>query len=407
MQENPGPPIEKKRILWLASWYPNRTSPFAGDFIQRQAIAVSRLRPLDLVFVTRDTAVPQHFSVHVPALHQHEPALSEYILYYPETAVSLFPFWSKIRSGWYYIHKHLALLKALRRQDGMPGIVHLQVAMRAGLIAYYLKKRYGIPYVITEHWTGYFNESLDPLRKKSRLFRFLLKKIFQEASCFLPVSANLGELVNRTVFPVRSKVIPNVVDISKFNTSAIREPERFRFIHVSSLNLLKNPQQIIAVFSRLIESGFDAELLIAGPAGEELSNITKGALQHRVSFTGEISYEQVALEMKRSSALVLFSRIENLPCVMLESLCCGVPVISSRVGGIAEVIHAGNGILVEPGNEQQLLDAMKDMMTGYARYDRMRIGREAQALYSYETVGRQIVEVYDEVLGNRNARSKG
>jgi glycosyltransferase involved in cell wall biosynthesis len=82
-------------------------------------------------------------------------------------------------------------------------------------------------------------------------------------------------------------------------------------------------------------------------------------------------------------------------------------VISSRVGGIADLIHPGNGILVEPGNEEQLLDAMKDMMTGYARYDRMRIGREAQSLYSYETVGRQIVEVYDEVLGNRNARSKG
>jgi glycosyltransferase involved in cell wall biosynthesis len=95
--------------------------------------------------------------------------------------------------------------------------------------------------------------------------------------------------------------------------------------------------------------------------------------------------------------LVLFSFYENQPCVILESLCSGLPVIATRVGGIPELIQDDNGLLVDAGNEEQLLQAMKTMIQKEKNYDRKKISSLASARFSYEYVGKDICSVYDSV----------
>ena len=92
----------------------------------------------------------------------------------------------------------------------------------------------------------------------------------------------------------------------------------------------------------------------------------------------------------------MFSRYENLPCVILESLCCGLPVITSTVGGIPEVINTTNGVLVEPGNQGQLLQAMLHCMNDPTQFDRATIAAHAQQLFSYDAVGKQFAELYGQ-----------
>ncbi|MDP4251762.1 MAG: glycosyltransferase [Bacteroidota bacterium] len=392
-----------KGVLWLASWYPNKTDHFTGDFIQRQARATARFVPLNLIFATKDLSPDQAEANNYWIPEATDSDIHEYIRYYPVSR-SPFAFFFKLHSVWQYFKQHLIILKELEKKREMPDIVHVQVAMKAGLIALYLRKRYKIPFVITEHWWGYFDESTDALKNKGMVFRYLTKKIFQHASFFLPVTHNLGNRVNQTISRVPTMVIPNVVDTSKFNTTDCKDPERFRFIHVSSLLNLKNPEGIIRSFEKLIESGFDADLVIVGPAPAGLQQMIakKSKLRDRLFFTGEVNYETVATQLKKASAFVLFSWIESLPCVILEALCCGLPVISSRAGGIAEAVGAENGILIDAGNEGQLLDAMKKIITGYSRYDKESISLQARQLYSYDTVGKQYVQVYQKVLNKES-----
>ena len=125
---------------------------------------------------------------------------------------------------------------------------------------------------------------------------------------------------------------------------------------------------------------------------------TAGLPPGKIRCTGELSYEQVGVELRKSSALVMFSFYENMPCVILEALCTGLPVIASRVGGITEVVGEDNGILINAGNENELLKAMKEMIAKYPSYKRDQISRKAAAQFSYETIGRTITQVYDEVL---------
>ncbi len=108
----------------------------------------------------------------------------------------------------------------------------------------------------------------------------------------------------------------------------------------------------------------------------------------RIHTTGEISYEEVGKELRNADALIMFSYYENMPCVILEALCTGIPVIASDVGGIREVVNPDNGILVEAGKETQLFEAMKEMISNYELYEKDLISQHAKEQFSYQTIGK-------------------
>jgi glycosyltransferase involved in cell wall biosynthesis len=132
-----------------------------------------------------------------------------------------------------------------------------------------------------------------------------------------------------------------------------------------------------------------------GAADQKLSNlvITAG-LEEKIKFTGEISYTKVAEIVRSASAFVSFSNYENQPCSILEALCCGVPVIATKVGGIPEVINSQNGIIIEPLNESQLLQAMEMMMDKFKNFDLESIAKSAKMKFSYNAVGSQLNLLY-------------
>ena len=133
-----------------------------------------------------------------------------------------------------------------------------------------------------------------------------------------------------------------------------------------------------------------------GNENESLNELANkfGLLPDVVIYKNAVPYAEVASCIQNASALLLFSRFENLPCVILEALCCGLPVISSRVGGVAEVIDKENGILVESENIQELVNAMQCMIDNYHHFDKAKIADNASALFNYNAVGKIIFENY-------------
>ncbi|HSZ32048.1 MAG TPA: glycosyltransferase [Puia sp.] len=387
------------KVLWLVSWYPNESDPFSGDFIKRQAEAVSVYQPLTIAYVGKYK--PKFFdSLLVNKLDIFKAEnLNENILYYSNSD-SKKNIFSRFQSLAGYFRKHKEFIRQLRKSNGMPDIVHVQVAMKAGLIALYLKWKYKIPYVLTEHWTGYYSESADSLFKKSLLHRYFTRLILKNASLFLPVSEALGNQIKNNWIDVPFYKIPNVVNTNLFYPVISEQPHKFRFIHISSLVFQKNPGGIIRAFTELINQQIQAELVIVGPLNFSLHKMIEDSLlpKNKILYLGEISYEEVSVELRKSSALVMFSYYENLPCVILESLCAGIPVIATKVGGVSEVVSDENGILINAGDEKELLEAMTKMVRNYQAYDKIKFSKRASDLFSYETVGKEITEVYNLVL---------
>ena len=146
----------------------------------------------------------------------------------------------------------------------------------------------------------------------------------------------------------------------------------------------------------LKDRGYEFELFMLGNESESLTALANkyGLLPNLVIFKNAVPYAEVATCIQTASAFLMFSRFENLPCVLLEALCCGLPVISTSVGGIAEAVNNENGILVESEDTLALANAMQKMMDEYDHYNREKIAAEASEKYSYANVGRQIVELY-------------
>src|SRR5206468_9920728 len=121
-------------------------------------------------------------------------------------------------------------------------------------------------------------------------------------------------------------------------------------------------------------------------------------LQSKIKFIGEIDYEDVAKQMQQADAFIMFSKHENFPCVIIEALCCGLPVVASNVGGIAEAVNESNGILVEANNMNELQNAIISMMNNINKYNAENISADAISKYNYNTVAQQFVSVYNDVL---------
>lgn len=389
-------PSDDKKILWLCSWYPNKINPFEGDFIQRQANAVSMLYSVEIIYIVKDDK--QNVTKNILKEINTQVKLVENIIYYSSYKTGII-FFDKIISQFTYKKIFKAELKKYLKRNKKPFLIHVHVAMKAGIMALWLKRKFQIPYIVSEHWTGYFKEATKNIYNSGFMFHLYTKKIFLRSSQLLPVTKNLGERINKEVAKIRYKIIPNVVDTDLFYYQPANL-KKFRFIHVSSLNQHKNVEGIINAVFLLAKENFDFELIIIGDLNKKIIALAEELLlkDKIIFFKNEMPYENVAIEVQESSAFILFSIVENLPCVILEALCCGLPVISSDVGGINEVISNSNGILVESENETQLKDAMKKMILNYSSYDRKKIAEQATVKFNYQNVGKQIADIYNTFL---------
>ncbi len=244
----------------------------------------------------------------------------------------------------------------------------------------------------------------DPVAKdsfftRSIFFKYYTKKIFKDAAAVTNVSAAMGKMVQELFKLQEPEIIHNVVDTTVFKYQPTVSTT-FTWFHASTMFALKNVDKIIDAFTELTKLNQDWELIIAGNATSNiLDKVCEAGLSNKIKFIGELKHNDVAKQMQQSSALVMFSKHENFPCVIIEALCCGLPVVSSNVGGIAEAVNETNGLLVESENVAQLTKALAAMMANYHQYNRENIAREAALKYSEETIGDQFVYLYKKILG--------
>jgi glycosyltransferase involved in cell wall biosynthesis len=115
-------------------------------------------------------------------------------------------------------------------------------------------------------------------------------------------------------------------------------------------------------------------------------------------FHGAKKTDEVAEMMKGSDFLLLFSNYENFPCVIAEAYSCGLPVVSTDVGGIAEHLTEKHGLLVKPKDEETLMHAIEKMLDHLHDYDKEFLHDYAVKNFSYESVGSKYSDVYAEIL---------
>ncbi|HEX5151402.1 MAG TPA: glycosyltransferase [Parafilimonas sp.] len=383
------------KVLWLASWYPDEFEPTNGDFVRRHAKAVSQFMDVDVIHVVQ---AGKDFTTLSEVEVDNDGSLREFIHYFAFKKTGM-AWLDKIRYNKTYLSYYTKILHEYIKEKGKPDLIHVHVPMKAGMVALRFLKLSNIPYIVSEHSSLYLETAKDNFYNRSFYFRRQTKRIFKHAALVTNVSSAIGKVLEDMFGLKNVRIIPNVVDTNYFYFKPRQPNKVFRWLHVSTMYPLKNVDKIIRAFNELPPIKKEWELIICGPVNKEYEQLVKQLqLQSKIKFTGEISYEQVAAEMQKADAFILFSRHENFPCVVIEALCCGLRVVASNVGGIPEAVNETNGILVEPENVSALQNAITTIMQYPTKYSNKNISEAAISKYNYQVIAKQFIAAYDDVL---------
>jgi len=383
------------KILWLCSWYPNDLDAYGGDFIERHAKSLALHHPVDVIHIVQNQDLPMtgtqdkiirtyagiRVMVHViPAVH------------------SVISYWNKAVFNIRYFFRIRTILDDYVRSFGKPDIIHVHVPVKIGAGAIYLHEKYSIPFVVTEHNSAYFPNIPGHYHSLHPYYRWITRQSFRKALGVSSVSAWLTERLHDLFKPKQIKIIRNSVDTNLFYYTPSHSRVK-RFIHVSMMESLKNVEGIVRAFIEVNQSVSEWELVLVGPVRDDVQLwIQKGDIADKVIMTGLIPYHEVATQMRRADVLVHFSRYENLPCVVNEALCCGLTVLSSNVGGIAEIVNEQNGILVRTEDINGLKNSIIYYLNNSDKYSREKIAENACSIFNYLEIGRQLVQWYQELV---------
>jgi glycosyltransferase involved in cell wall biosynthesis len=229
--------------------------------------------------------------------------------------------------------------------------------------------------------------------------------VVKKADAIITVSQDLENgmknlsLNNRHYYRVFNSVNTNVFHLRNKEAQSF-----FNLLHVSEFkNEHKNIKGLLHAIKILSTEISDIRLHLVG-YGNDLENILSYIeqleLNNLVIYHGKLHEQELSHLYNLADVFVLFSNKENMPCVIAESLSSGTPVISTDVGGINEVINESNGILIPVGNEEQLVVAIKKMMSEYPNYDHNKIAKASEILFSEQAVGLEQFSIYKQVLAS-------
>ncbi len=374
------------KVLFMTPWYPSQDQPVSGVFVREHAKAVHLYDDVVVFHSRRQIGLRKLWQV-IPELDPNLSAgLPTWRILHRQLRLPNLSFFLELGGA-------LAGLRLLRQQGFRPDIIHGHT-YTSGAVAVLLGKLLRVPAIVSEHSSEFPRKLL----KGAGLWKARLA--FGQAALVLPVSLALQRGIEAYGLRARFQIVPNVVDTALFRPTPRTPDSTKRLLTVALLDPSHNKGIPVLLRSLTQLQGQDWQLDIVGdgPARAEYESLVKDLhLTDKVIFHGIKPKTEVAQFMQKADVFVLPSLWENLPCVLIEAMASGLPIVSTLTGGIPEIVDDEIGYLVPPGNAQALAEALTRMLANVQGWDRQRIAEKAQR-YTPASIGKAIDALYRQVL---------
>ncbi|MDC9722841.1 MAG: glycosyltransferase family 4 protein [Urechidicola sp.] len=376
---------KKLHILFLSNWFPSRVKPTSGDFVQRHAEAVATKHKVTVLHAITDDKLKSNIEIEVSTQNNIMVVIG-YIKKFKNPLVKFF----------YFIKVYKKCLQEVDVFD----IAHLNVTYPKGIVALYLKWFKKIPFIITEHWTGYLypqNKSIGNLEK------FISKLIIKSADYVCPVSNTLGKQMIELGFKGNYFTVGNVINTDNF-IPAKKEDRPFTITHISALqNTHKNISGMLETIKQLSNIINNFIFVIVGNSNHnEIESIIKKLEipKANIHLLAAQTQKQLAQILQQSDVYVSFSNYETFGIVMTESIACGCPVISTNTGILHELGASGFYDIIPINDQNLLLKKLLEYSNNPKKLDVNKMYQFIDNLYSTEKISCQFSELYYKCLEN-------
>ena len=375
----------RPRILVLSSLFPSAARPGAGLFVRERMFRVAHALPLSVV--SPRPASPVDGLIRRLRPFYRPPEVRREVQQGIEVCFPRFPSPPGVGRRFDGDLMALGCLPLLYRRRDDFDIIDAHFAYPDGYAAARLGRRLGKPVTVTLRGT-------ESRLARDPMFRRLLQTTLARVERVFCVSGSLARLaVELGADPGKVQTVPNGVDVARFSPQP-REQARAELgiaadawvlISVGGLVERKGFHRVIERLPGLIAAHPELVYLIVGGVGPEgdyrarLESMTERlGLAGRVRFLGQLAPEALSGPLSAADLFVLATSNEGWANVFLEAMACGLPVVTTDVGGNPEVVaHPGLGTIVPFGDGEALERAIHEALL--EPWDRSAIRAHAEA----------------------------
>jgi glycosyltransferase involved in cell wall biosynthesis len=251
------------------------------------------------------------------------------------------------------------------------------------------------------HWHG--GHFFSQYQNVSGFFKRRLKTLFEKSDVVMCLSQSWSNGLG-TLFPDSNRIVVRngIVPPERTRIATMDSDGPTRIVFLGGLTTEKGFYDLLSVFERLVEEGFDICLAIGGQGDETRLNtrISSPLFKNRVDYLGWIDDHQKERLLQGSDIFVLPSYAEAMPMSILEAMAYGLPVVSTRVGAIPEQVEDGvSGFLLAAGDLEGLKKRIKTLIMN--RNLRIQMGRNGrrriESAFDIRRNYEAICQVYDQL----------
>lgn len=410
----------KKTICLITNWYPTQDNPFQGLFFKEQAFAVAEhfrfvivhynesiRKKMGKPYAVEKTNVENNtveytVNAYVPvSCYVDDELLKLKMKRHPENRVDgIEKYVSQRRKD--FTRETLTTVFEKEIQEKID-ILYCVDAQKEAYHVQCVAERFHIPYIVGEH---------APVPWPGSLIADVNKHAIEKADCFLAISKDkIRQLMLQNIRLPKTVYIGNLVDEKNYGIR--KEANAVKtFIIVAAYSFYKNYDMFIAVMDRLSEITAEPfKVMIVGYSAnkgysrnaEELEEKIRGSkFAKNAELIPFVPHESIGEVLCRADAFVMTSVQEGQPVSAMEAACCGLPIFSTRCGGVEDYVDASMGRIYGLTDVDAFAEGLKDFVEGKLVFDSAHIRKVIVEKFGKRAFVDTFAETFNGVI-NRDA----
>lgn len=378
------------KILFLPKWYPNINDVQHGIFIRNQAIALSKYTEVGVLFVVTSDKIKED-RIEIERFGNY----FSLTYYFAKRSNRLFALYS-------YYKSFAKAKEKFEAEWGKPDVINLYILGRNYMM--YKKFYSGIPFIVSEQWSGYLNGGMERyIYAKRKNTVNALKK----ADCIVAVSEPLADALRKYSGREKIEVIPNIVYSVGVSKNEVNDA--IRVLTVADLNdKIKNISGMIQALSQ-IKTGRKIEFTIIGEGEDESALVklaeSKKSLDFSVKFHKRMPHEELLKQYAGCNFYLVNSEVETFCVSAAEAVAAGRPVVSTRCGGPEKFLNEKNSILTDVNQPGMLVYSISKMIDKLSEgsFDPKEISQTMEKEFGADNIAKKYLNLLEATKNKKIA----